>query len=115
MLRVFGKEVNMKRSISLILIGAILFGALNGCSEQKPAQEQEEAQMTHCPTSSKVKAQQCVWPLGLDVIAALAHFAAKIKAVGQQPRRSLGIQPMARSPCPLPHTSLPRKFLKQPV
>lgn len=46
MLRVFGKEVNMKRSISLILIGAILFGALNGCSEQKPAQEQEEAQMT---------------------------------------------------------------------
>lgn len=46
---------------------------------------QEEAQMTHCPTSSKVKTQQCVWPLGLDVTAALAASAAKIKAVGQQP------------------------------
>ena len=72
---------------------------------------QEEAQMTHCPTSSKVKTQQCVWPLGLDVIAALAPSAAKIKAVGQQPRRSLGLQPRDLSHCPLPHTSLHGKFL----
>lgn len=54
---------------------------------------QEEAQMTHCPTSSKVKTQQCVWPLVLDVIAALASSTAKIKALSQptthaQPRNT---------------------------
>lgn len=67
---------------------------------------QEEAQMTHCPTSSKVKTQQCVWPLGLDAIAALAPSAAQIKAVGQQLRRSPGIQRMDVTHCPVPHTSL---------
>ena len=36
----------MKRRISLILVSAILFGALSGCSEQKPVLEQEEAQIT---------------------------------------------------------------------
>ena len=36
----------MKKRIALILVGAILFGALSGCSEQKPVQEQEEVQIT---------------------------------------------------------------------
>lgn len=69
-------------------------------------ENQEEAQMSHCPTSSKVKSQQCVWPLGLDTAAALAPSAAKIKALGQQHPLSLAMQSMSLFHCPIPHTSL---------
>lgn len=64
---------------------------------------QEEAQMTHCPTSSKVKTEQCVWPLGLDIIAALASPTVKIKALSQQYMRRLGMQPMGLFCGPIPH------------
>lgn len=67
---------------------------------------QEEAQMTHCPTSSKVKTQQCVWPLGLDIVAALAPSAAKIKALGQQCMLGPGIQSTSLCHRPIPHPLL---------
>lgn len=69
-------------------------------------ENQEEAQMSHCPTSSKVKSQQCVWPWGLDTAAAWAPSAAKIKALGQQHALSLGTQSASLFHRPIPHTSL---------
>ncbi|ELW70051.1 hypothetical protein TREES_T100000294 [Tupaia chinensis] len=64
---------------------------------------QEEGQMTHCPTSSEVKTQQRVWPLGLDAVAALAPSSAKIKTLAQGHSHSPGAQQQASSPVLVTH------------
>lgn len=75
---------------------------------------QEEAQMTHCPTFSKVKTQQCVWPSGLHITDALASPTAKIKALSQQHTRSPGTRAMGLFRCPVPHTFFALKSFKLP-
>lgn len=56
------------------------------------------------------KIQQCVWPLGLNVDAALAPSAAQIKALGQQHKLSGGIQPMISSIISFYTLPCPKKF-----